>query len=183
MRRVSSENLNPSSDPANDLLSIKNEMNMLQKKVTSVLDKNTHLEFQLNTTCEALREEVEMRHLGEKHCEALKSTLKDINEQKISVETELADKIKKLSFVSTRNVNIRAHRQKEKNEALQTSLLEQTEKTNLLESECEILNKKLEEALKAGVKSRKSVAYWKGAKTKTKLKIKMLDNLSHMCLI
>ena len=76
-----------------------------------------------------------------------------------SVRSKLSVCVEKLSHLLTRNVNKRINTQKNHVALLKQTVASQEEKIQNFEEEAKELNKKLEEALRVGVRERKKRYY------------------------
>ena len=148
--------LQPSSQSDPD-----NEIYALQKNISKLLDENSELEIRVHNTCLALKEESDSRHSTESDFKILSKKYVDLQKHNKKVSLELAEKMSKLSTMSTRNVNKRIKRSKERSMSMEQSLNDELCKNGLLEEEVEILNQKLTEALETGLKYRKKNSYLK----------------------
>ena len=85
--------------------------------------------------------------------------LAEAKKERDSVRSKLSVCVEKLSHLSTRNVNKRINTQKNHVALLKQTVASQEEKIQNFEEEAKELNKKLEEALRVGVRERKKRYY------------------------
>ena len=138
------------------------EIKALQKQISKLIIANSQLESQLDLTCQSLKEESVMRLESDSQLKEISQSFDNLKKEKSSLSLKLTDTLSKLSSYSTRNINKKIKRQKEKSMNLQKSLNEEAEKNKILELEVSELNAQLTEALEKGTKLRKRTYYLEG---------------------
>ena len=133
----------------------------MQEEINKLILRVLHLQPKLNLTCECLTEEIEKRSFSETSKRKFAVQLKSVKKEHDALKNKRTSCLNKLSHLSTCNVNKRLITQKDNVQVLKEKLCNQEGQIGELEVKTKKLNKKLEEALKAGVKERKKRYYWK----------------------
>ena len=133
----------------------------MQEEINKLILGVLHLQRKLNLTCECLTGEIEKRSFSETSKCKLAVQLKSVKKERDTLKNKRTSCLNKLSHLSTCNVKKRLITQKDNVQVLKEKLCNQGGQIGELEVETKKLNKKLEEALKAGAKERKKIYYWK----------------------
>ena len=133
----------------------------MQEEINKLILKVSDLQSKLNLTCECLKEEIEKRSVRETSKHKLAVQLQSAKKERDILKNKLTSCLNKLFHLSICNVNKRLKTQKDNVQVLKGKLCNQEGKSGELDIETKELNRKFEEALKAGLKERKKRYYWK----------------------
>ena len=127
----------------------------MQDEINKLILRVLHLQRKLNLTCECLTGEIKKRSFSETSKRKLAVQLKSVKKERDTLKNKRTSCLNKLTHLATCNVNKRLITQKDNVQVLKEKLCNQGGQIGELEVETKKLNKKLEEALKAGAKERK----------------------------